>query len=120
MWIPVPLGKSCYQDGDCSVLSHLKCSENNKCVCKSGYVEINQSECKPLLNGMCFSDKDCVPSNSECVENKCRCKTDFLSVLNDQCIPGTFIYRMKLYNCTEIISIDIQKNLIDFIFSWTT
>ncbi|XP_053593223.1 prion-like-(Q/N-rich) domain-bearing protein 25 isoform X2 [Microplitis demolitor] len=85
--VKLPLGKSCYQDGDCSVLSHLKCSENNKCVCKSGYVEINQSECKPLLNGMCFSDKDCVPSNSECVENKCRCKTDFLSVLNDQCIP---------------------------------
>ncbi|XP_044590437.1 tenascin-like [Cotesia glomerata] len=85
--VKLPLGKSCVTDSDCITTSYLKCSRDDKCVCRAFYIEEDQINCRPLLNGICLTNNDCLPEYSECINGKCRCQEKFIPVSNDQCIP---------------------------------
>ncbi|KAG8037742.1 hypothetical protein G9C98_005953 [Cotesia typhae] len=85
--VRMPLGEFCVINSDCITTSYVKCSQYNKCVCTASYVEENQTNCRPLLGGICLSDDDCLSDHSECFYGKCRCQKKFIAVSNDQCIP---------------------------------
>ncbi|XP_057318109.1 protein eyes shut homolog [Microplitis mediator] len=77
-------GVFCRKNCECGDLVRKYCSENQTCICKPNYIELNGS-CQPIINGYCTEDKDCIPDNSFCYLNICRCKNNFLSVSNDRC-----------------------------------
>ncbi|XP_057340483.1 prion-like-(Q/N-rich) domain-bearing protein 25 isoform X2 [Microplitis mediator] len=77
-------GDLCRKDCECGDLVRKYCSENQTCICKPNYIELNGS-CQPIINGYCTEDKDCIPDNSFCYLHTCRCKNNFVSVSNDRC-----------------------------------
>ncbi|XP_061195833.1 uncharacterized protein LOC133204075 [Saccostrea echinata] len=58
-------------DSDCP--TNAECS-NNKCTCKTGFIDVMGTCEKKCI------DSDC-PTNAECSDNKCTCKTDFVDVM---------------------------------------
>ncbi|XP_044578694.1 prion-like-(Q/N-rich) domain-bearing protein 25 isoform X1 [Cotesia glomerata] len=68
--VPILLNKPCESNNDCDRESHLMCSNDKKCVCEQGYLEVNRT-CAPTLGQSCSENYPCVATNSECFRNLC-------------------------------------------------
>ncbi|XP_057332097.1 epidermal growth factor-like protein [Microplitis mediator] len=77
----------CQRNVDCSDINNAECSVNKICECKNNYIDVAGQICAPLLGGFCNIDADCVPTNSECIDNKCTCQLAFISQSIYRCIP---------------------------------
>ncbi|KAH0550482.1 hypothetical protein KQX54_019658 [Cotesia glomerata] len=78
----------CSKNIDCGDLWHAECSKNNYCVCKSNNRLINKATCYPLLNGLCWTNGQCLLPNSVCIDYHCQCQSGFKAVATNLCIPG--------------------------------
>ncbi|XP_057335151.1 prion-like-(Q/N-rich) domain-bearing protein 25 [Microplitis mediator] len=74
----------CRKNNECGDLVRKYCSENQTCICKPNYIELNGS-CQPIIGGDCNRNEDCIPDNSFCNLYTCRCKNNFVSISNNRC-----------------------------------
>lgn len=99
------LGELCFNDDFCKLVEFSKCSTTDfVCICTSNTIAVNQT-CKPLLDGFCEKDEECVPDYSVCINNTCKCSSYFLPLLNTQCKEG---------KCVLIKKFPIMNNLLIF------
>ncbi|KAH0554916.1 hypothetical protein KQX54_013821 [Cotesia glomerata] len=76
----------CYDLLDCGDAWHYQCHEN-KCICASHHISINNATCYPILGGNCWDEHQCLTKDSECFDFHCRCKHNFIPVSDNSCIP---------------------------------
>ncbi|XP_008554071.1 prion-like-(Q/N-rich) domain-bearing protein 25 isoform X2 [Microplitis demolitor] len=81
------LYKNCTRDEDCSEIPFAKCSDANKCICHSNYVQLNLTTCAPLLGGFCTEHAECKAKNSICLDNECVCSNSYSPRAVDECVP---------------------------------
>ncbi|XP_053595879.1 prion-like-(Q/N-rich) domain-bearing protein 25 isoform X2 [Microplitis demolitor] len=81
------LGAPCESDENCEHVRFAKCSERKVCSCSSNTSAVNQHHCAPLIGGFCWTENDCLPLNSICVDNSCQCMDFYVSQSNNRCIP---------------------------------
>ncbi|XP_014298521.2 fibrillin-1-like isoform X2 [Microplitis demolitor] len=81
------LEKWCRLDEDCNEILNAKCSNANKCICHSNYVQLNATTCAPLLGGFCTNDAECKTDFSACHYNKCTCLDGYSSRSDNLCLP---------------------------------
>ncbi|XP_057334256.1 prion-like-(Q/N-rich) domain-bearing protein 25 [Microplitis mediator] len=77
----------CNDNSDCGDPWHNKCSAEKICVCNSNNISINKSTCSPLLNGYCWTDRQCAVANSFCFDYRCKCNHTFVPVSKNLCLP---------------------------------
>ncbi|XP_074106153.1 prion-like-(Q/N-rich) domain-bearing protein 25 [Cotesia typhae] len=85
--LPSSLGKFCQDSFDCDSIWHMKCSSDNKCICKDHHSTVNNALCAPLLGAICMSQDSCALNNSICVDHECQCRPFFERVSKDYCMP---------------------------------
>lgn len=88
----VLLDLACRADHDCSKIKYAKCSDNNKCVCKSNFLQLTSKTCAPLIGEYCEENSDCHPMNSRCYHKICQCTDGFVRLSNNQCLSSKYIY----------------------------
>ncbi|XP_044594274.1 prion-like-(Q/N-rich) domain-bearing protein 25 [Cotesia glomerata] len=69
--LPTYLKQPCKLQDDCRQIKYAECSKDNKCVCRSNYIELNAVTCAPFLGGYCESDEECFVNQTKCIDNKC-------------------------------------------------
>ncbi|XP_074100545.1 uncharacterized protein LOC141528395 [Cotesia typhae] len=65
------LNQPCKLQDDCKQIKYAECSKDNKCVCRSNYIELNAVTCAPFLGGYCESNEECFVNQTKCIDNKC-------------------------------------------------
>ncbi|XP_057318194.1 protein eyes shut homolog [Microplitis mediator] len=56
------------------------------CIVLHDYLRLNETTCWPKLTGLCMSDEQCTVINSVCINKRCQCKSNYLAVLNEECL----------------------------------
>lgn len=92
------LEKWCARDEDCHDIPFAKCSNTDKCICRSNYVQLNATTCAPLLGGFCINDVECRTNNSVCLSNKCTCVKGYSRRSNNQCLLGKCNWKKRKKN----------------------
>lgn len=94
------LNRSCVNDNECKLINNAECSKDNRCICKTNYVETKILDCAPLLNEHCTRDIQCVTNDSVCIDNKCKCKFSYSQRSNNECVLSkeykTFKFMWKI------------------------
>ncbi|XP_053598425.1 cell death abnormality protein 1 [Microplitis demolitor] len=65
------LGLSCKMNYDCKNIKYAKCSRDNRCVCHSNYIKVNNLKCAPYIGEYCEHDSECFVNGTFCIRNKC-------------------------------------------------
>ncbi|XP_044588910.1 tenascin-like [Cotesia glomerata] len=80
------LGAHCKNDILCQQVKFAKCStDNNTCQCSSNTVAVNPTYCAAVIGGFCWTKDDCLPLNSDCIDNKCQCDDMYTAESNEKC-----------------------------------
>ncbi|CAD6239987.1 GSCOCG00002455001-RA-CDS [Cotesia congregata] len=79
------LGAHCENDILCQEVRFAKCSQNNTCQCSSNTVAVNPTYCAAVIGGFCWTKDDCLPLNSDCIDNKCQCDNLHTADSNEKC-----------------------------------
>ncbi|XP_057318001.1 tenascin-like [Microplitis mediator] len=80
------IGRPCNDHSDCnSIHKQTKCSKDNKCVCESNFLALDGTTCLQALGDYCYSDSQCGPQLSACINNFCLCNSYFKPDSYRQC-----------------------------------
>ncbi|XP_062586870.1 uncharacterized protein LOC134248492 isoform X2 [Saccostrea cucullata] len=86
------LNEMCQRNVQCTGTVGLIC-HNQKCVCRQGYFQINDSVClsSDISDSLCTSDEECRDESKSCLVRGqvgiCACKSGFIGFGND-CLKG--------------------------------